>query len=81
MPRLTRDEKCEWAVRTLRVAPACGLSLKEIQDIAWMKDSLEWSLLDINEILCWIRPQIKHEKVKRKHGKVTLFALKDTKQP
>lgn len=72
----TRQDDCVRLLRILADAPAGGLSMEEIQHIT-TRTGETWSYRTINMVLCDIRPQITHEKVReRGRGKVTKYALR-----
>ena len=72
----TRQDDCMRMRRILADAPAGGLSLSEIQAVTTQTGET-WSLRTINDVLCDIRSQVTHEKVReRGQGKVTKYHLK-----
>lgn len=67
---------CERLLRILADATSEGLSIPQIQ-VTTEKAGEAWSYRTVNEVLCAIRPQIEHEKVRvRGQGKVCLYRLK-----
>jgi hypothetical protein len=72
----TRQDDCLRMLEILASAPAGGLSIAEIQ-VVTTRTGETWSFRTINDVLCDIRSQVTHEKVRvHGQGKVTKYQLK-----
>jgi hypothetical protein len=75
----THADDCSRLLRILADAPVEGLSLDEIQAVT-ERTGEKWSLRTVNDVMCSIRAQVAHEKVRvRGQGKVTKYRLKLTR--